>query len=692
MSAPNALANQTSPYLQQHADNPVQWYPWGTEALQLAKQQNKPILLSIGYSACHWCHVMAHESFENEQTAAIMNQHFINIKVDREERPDLDKIYQLAHNMLAQKAGGWPLTMFLTPDDHIPFFGGTYFPPEPRHGLPAFNEILQKVAGFYQQGQEQIQQQNTALATALHQYEHLASEQQANISATPLHEAIEQLSENFDSVNGGFGGAPKFPHLTNLEFLFDHYWVMQQQGKAAPETLEMALFSLKKMVLGGIYDHIGGGLCRYSVDELWMIPHFEKMLYDNGPFLSVCAKAYQICQLTDRVEDAKLFKRVLQQSADWVMREMQSPEGGFYSTLDADSEGEEGKFYVWQQEDVKQLLDEETYELFATQFGLNWKPNFEGAWHLHTFRERSELAEKFNLPIETVDEKLDQACTILFKQREQRIRPHRDEKTLVSWNGLMIKGLAMAGRVLGRDDYVQAAQKAVDFIQQTMWERGRLKATYKDGKAHLNAYLDDYAFLLDGLLELLQTDWRNQDLSLAIQLAEVLLADFADPEKGGFYFTAHSHEALISRPKSYADESMPSGNGVAASALHRLGHLLVEARFYTASEKVLNAAWAHIEQLPYAHGALLLALNEFMNPSQTIILRGKPELVAEWKAVYIASAQPHQVCFAIPKQLEDDMPVVRQTQADIVAYVCTGMQCDAPITDIEAFKQCLKAS
>ncbi|MEK7989486.1 MAG: thioredoxin domain-containing protein [Thiotrichaceae bacterium] len=690
MSTTNALAHETSPYLQQHADNPVQWHPWGEEALQLAKQQNKPILLSIGYSACHWCHVMAHESFEDEQTAAIMNEHFINIKVDREERPDLDKIYQLAHNMISQKAGGWPLTMFLTPDEHIPFFGGTYFPPVARHGLPAFNEILQKISGFYQQGKEQIQQQSAALTAALHQYEHFVNDEKASISAAPLHEAIEQLTDNFDSVQGGFGGAPKFPHLTNLEFIFDHYWTMQQQDNADVQSLEMALFSLKKMVLGGIYDQLGGGLCRYSVDELWMIPHFEKMLYDNGPFLVVCSKAYQICQLTDRTEDAKLFKRVIQDSADWVIREMQSPEGGFYSTLDADSEGEEGKFYAWERDEIKQLLDAETYELFAAQFGLNWKPNFEGKWHLHGFRERVALAEKFELPIETVDEKIDYARAILFQQREQRIRPHRDEKVLVSWNGLMIKGLAMAGRVLGRDDYVQAAQKSVDFIQQSMWEQGRLKATYKDGKARLNAYLDDYAFLLDGQLELLKTDWRNQDLSFAIQLAEVLLAEFADPKTGSFYFTAHRHEALISRPKSYADESMPSGNGIAALALHRLGHLLVETRFYTASEKVLNAAWAHIQQLPYAHGALLLALNEFINPCQTIILRGEPELVAQWKTAYLELAKPHQVCFAIPKQLKDDMPVVRQTQADIVAYVCSGMQCDAPITDIETFKQCLK--
>lgn len=686
----NALANETSPYLQQHADNPVQWYPWGTDALQLAKQQDKPILLSIGYSACHWCHVMAHESFESEQTAAIMNEHFINIKVDREERPDLDKIYQLAHNMLAQRAGGWPLTMFLTPDDHIPFFGGTYFPPEPRHGLPAFSEILQKVAGFYHQSKAQIQQQNSALTAALHQYEHLASDQQANISETPLHEAVEQLADNFDEVHGGFGGAPKFPHLTNIEFLLDYYWM--RQDKADEKALDMALFSLKKMLLGGIYDQIGGGLCRYSVDELWMIPHFEKMLYDNGPFLSVCAKAYQICQFTGRDEEAKLFKRVTQESADWVIREMQSPEGGFYSTLDADSEGEEGKFYVWQRDEIKQLLDEQTYELFTALFGLNWKPNFEGAWHLHHFRERGELAEKFNLPIETVDEKLEQAKSILFQHRSRRIRPHRDEKVLVSWNGLMVKGLATAGRILQRDDYVQAAHKAVDFIHQHMWQQGRLQASYKDGKAHLNAYLDDYAFLLDGLLALLQTDWRNQDLSFAIQLAEVLLAEFADSEAGGFYFTAHRHESLISRPKSYADESMPSGNGIAALALHRLGHLLVETRFYNASEKVLNAAWAHIQQLPYAHGALLLALNEFLYPCQTIILRGEAELVKQWKAVYLQSAQPHQVCFAIPKQLNDDMPVVRQTQTDIVAYVCEGVQCDAPITDIEAFKQRLTVS
>ncbi len=676
----NALANETSPYLQQHADNPVQWYPWGETALQLAKQQDKPILLSIGYSACHWCHVMAHESFENAKTAAIMNEHFINIKVDREERPDLDKIYQLAHNMLTQRAGGWPLTMFLMPDNHLPFFGGTYFPPQSRYNLPSFNELLLKISGFYQQNRDQIQQQNTALHTALHQYEHLTTtEQQSTISATPLHEAVKQLADNFDSTQGGFGGAPKFPHLINIEFLLDYYWVQQ----ADQHVLDMALFSLEKMALGGIYDQIGGGLCRYSVDELWMIPHFEKMLYDNGPFLSVCAKAYQICQQLGR--DGELFKRVMQESADWVIREMQSPKGGFYSSLDADSEGEEGKFYTWQRDEIKQLLDEETYSLFAAQFSLNQQANFEGRWHLHTFREPSEVAKKFDLTIDTVNKKLSQARKILFQHREQRVRPHRDEKILVSWNGLMIKGLAAVGRVLGREDYIRSAQKAVDFIEKNMYEQGLLKATCKDARAHLNAYLDDYAFLLDGLLELLQTDWRNQDLSFAIRLAEVLLAEFADTDRGGFYFTAHRHEALISRPKSYADESMPSGNGIAALALHRLGHLLVESRFYSASEKVLDAAWAHIEQLPYAHGALLLTLHELLYPSQTIILRGEPEQVAQWKQVYLQTARPHQLCFAIPKQLE--MSTIQKVQLDIVAYICEGIQCDAPITDIGQFRE-----
>lgn len=680
---PNALIHETSPYLQQHAHNPVQWYAWGDEALNLAQQTNKPILLSIGYSACHWCHVMAHESFADPNTAAIMNKYFINIKVDREERPDLDKIYQLAHNMLLQKAGGWPLTLFLTPDDKMPFFGGTYFPPSPRHGLPAFAELLGKVASFYQQHREQINQQNQALHAALHQYEHLASEA-ATINAQPLHAAVEQLNQHFDAVHGGFGSAPKFPQLASLGFLLEYY--ASQAHDNANICLDMALFTIEKMFLSGIYDQVGGGLYRYAVDDLWMIPHFEKMLYDNGSFLNLCVQAFEISNALGM--DSTLFARAARKTADWAIREMQSEQGGFYAALDADSEGEEGKFYLWQPDEIERLLPEENYNLFSSQFALDWEANFEHKWHLHSFRTPQEVANKYAISVEQVWLHFDTSTEILREYREQRIKPHRDEKILVAWNALMIKGLAAAGRTLKCETYIQAAQQAVDFIRDNMWVQGRLLATYKDG-AKFPAYLDDYAFLLDALIELLQTRWRNQDLSFAIQLAEVLLHQFNDEQQGGLFFTSHQHEELISRPKSYADESMPSGNGVAALALYRLGHLLVEPRFYGLTEQILQAAHGHIQQLPYAHSALLSALNEFLHPRTSIILRGEPDLVASWQQVCQDSQKIWRLCFAIPKQVPmgQDLPITGSaSQAEIIAYICTGVKCESPITNLTDFK------
>jgi len=682
----NPLINETSPYLLQHAHNPVQWYPWGEQALSLAKEQNKPILLSIGYSACHWCHVMAHESFENPDTAALMNDLFVNIKVDREERPDLDKIYQMAHQLIIQRAGGWPLTMFLSPKEHYPFFGGTYFPPQPRYGMPAFSEILTKVAAFYHSHQAQINEQNRSLAQALQGgYESSAPEQ---INAAPFNQARAQLGQNFDHTHAGFGGAPKFPHISNIERLLHHYVISARQGKQPDEEgLHMALFTLKKMALGGIYDHLGGGFCRYSVDDLWMIPHFEKMLYDNGPFLGIYSEAWQL------IETESLFKRTALETADWVIREMQSPEGGFYSSFDADSEGEEGKFYIWTPAEVKSLLDEELYPPFAHHFGLDKPANFEGNWHLHVYHEREEM-----------DARLDKARDILFQHREGRVHPGRDEKILTSWNALMIKGMATAGRIFVREDYLKAAEQSLDFIRNTLWVDGRLLAT--NGKAHLNAYLDDYAFLLDAILSLLQARWRDGDMAFAIELAEVLLEEFADTAQGGFYFTGHNHETLISRPKSFSDDSVPSGNGIAAHALGRLGHILGETRYLEAAEKTIQAAWSSLMQMASGHTTMLLAVEDYLFPPQTIILRGEPETLKKWQAVCQKNYAPQRLSFAIPTGSEakvfararkllprkDDLPGMlanRKAEGAAVAYVCSGYQCSAPIMSLDELTKVL---
>ncbi|HEY7840856.1 MAG TPA: thioredoxin domain-containing protein, partial [Gammaproteobacteria bacterium] len=440
----NALAAETSPYLLQHAHNPVQWYPWGTEALERARRENKPILLSIGYSACHWCHVMAHESFEDEATAALMNEHFVNIKVDREERPDIDKIYQTAQQLLTRRTGGWPLTMFLTPEDQVPFFGGTYFPPEPRYGMPGFRDLLARVAEYYRSERAAIGRQNEALVETLERLQHVTTPGQPD--PAPLHAAVDELESIFDAQFGGFGGAPKFPHPSNLEFLADYAACRREEGDSGPErATRMTRFTLERMAEGGICDQLGGGFCRYSVDAYWMIPHFEKMLYDNGPLLALYADAWHVTR-------EPLFRRVASETADWVMREMQSPDGGYYSSLDADSEGAEGRFYVWTQEEVRAALTDEEYRALAPRFGLDRPPNFEHAWHLHVFRPVGEISTLLSVDAAKVETLIDSARRKLLRVREKRVRPGRDEKVLTSWNALMIRGMARAALRLGRSD------------------------------------------------------------------------------------------------------------------------------------------------------------------------------------------------------------------------------------------------
>ncbi len=679
-TTPNRLINETSPYLRQHAHNPVEWYPWGPEALAQAQLENKPILLSIGYSACHWCHVMAHESFEDEETAQVMNTLFINIKVDREERPDLDKIYQAAHHLLAQRSGGWPLTMFLTPTDQVPFFGGTYFPVEPRYGLPGFKELLRRVAVFYHGNTEEVQQQNTALLNAMQRMAPAVDATQEPVNAMPLDIARRQLEQSFDARHGGFGRAPKFPHPTHIERLLRHWSATSQPGAQAcdDKALSMACFTLTKMAHGGLYDQIGGGFCRYSVDEMWMIPHFEKMLYDNGPLLVLYSEAWLITR-------DPLFKRIADETATWVMRDMQSLTGGYYATLDADSEGYEGKFYAWSREEVRALLSDDEYQMVARRFGLDQAANFEGAWHLHVYEEIPALAAEFSLTEKQFVAALDRARKKLFNARETRVHPGRDEKILTAWNGLMIKGMAAAGRHLQRADYIDSAQRALDFIREHLWKNGRLLANYKDGRATLPAYLDDYVFLIDGILELLQARWRDGDLAFAMALADVVLTHFEDAGKdkgqGGFYFTADDHEQLMLRPKSWGDDALPSGNGVAAYVLGRLGHLLGENRYLDAAARAIHTAWPTVKELPYAHNAMLLAVEEYLYPPQTIILRGQPQELHDWHMLCTEKYAPRRMTLAIPEDALNLPAMLAQRNAthETVAYVCSGLVCHAPV-------------
>jgi uncharacterized protein YyaL (SSP411 family) len=680
--APNRLINETSPYLLQHAYNPVDWYPWCEEALQKAKQENKPILLSIGYSACHWCHVMEHESFEDEDTAALMNELFVSIKVDREERPDLDKIYQFAHQLLTQRSGGWPLNMFLTPDDQTPFFGGTYFPPTTRHGMPPFKEIMKKVVQFYREHPEDIGKQNDSVKEYMRRASEGRSPENNSLDAKPLVEARKQLEGNYDEHFGGFGGAPKFPHPTNIERLLRHWHGSTLTEKADDKALAMARNTLHAMVSGGLYDQLGGGFCRYSVDEEWMIPHFEKMLYDNGPLLVLYADAWA-------ATGDNVFRRATEETAEWVIREMQSPEGGYYSTLDADSEEEEGKFYVWQLSEVQQLLDQDEYEVAKLYYGLSRIPNFEGGWHLHVTKQLDDVAQEINISPDKARHSLDSARKKLFTAREKRVHPGRDEKILTSWNGLMIKGMAVAGRRLSRDDFIESAERALDFIRNTLWVDGRLLATYKDNKAHLNAYLDDYVFLVDGILSLLEARWRDGDLQFAIELINVVLDHFS-AEEGGFYFTADDHEQLIQRPRPWMDEATPAGNGIAAQVLLRLGYLLGNADYIDAAESTLNAAWYEIEQFPHAHNALLTGLEEFLSPTETVIIRGPAKTIKQWQMELAKDYAPKRIVLTIPEDaasLPDALADYAPEKGRVLAYVCRDRACQAPVSELNQLRE-----
>lgn len=680
----NKLAEETSPYLLQHAENPVAWYPWGEEALELAKSLNKPILLSIGYSACHWCHVMAHESFEDEKTASLMNELFVNIKVDREERPDLDKIYQSAHQMLTRRSGGWPLTMFLMPDDQMPFFGGTYFPDKPRYQMPSFKNLMKRVITLFEERKEDIQHQNESLSDALSSI-YSPKTSSVALSSAPLDQVRMDLQQQFDAEQGGFGVAPKFPHTPFIERLLRHAVSVNSDTQQEDEkALSIATFTLEKMALGGINDQLAGGFCRYSVDNYWMIPHFEKMLYDNASLLAEYAHA-------NAVSPHPLFERVCHETAQWLIREMQSDtksgQGGYYSSLDADSadehgHGHEGLFYVWSPEEVKSYLNDQEYAVFARRFGLDRKPNFEGKWHLHVYCSMRELAEEFDLSEAELSVLIDSARDKLRVVRDRRIWPGRDDKILTSWNALMIRGMAISSRYLNCSQYAESATKAVDFIRNTLWKEGRLLATYKDGKAHLMAYLDDYAFLLDALLELLQVRWRNEDIQFATALADVLLEHFEDKQNGGFWFVAHDHENLIQRPKSYTDDAIPNGNGVAAFALARLGYLLGEPRYLDAAEGTLKNASAGINQSPSAHCTLLKALEEYLSAPQTVILRGKPDDLAKLKIEMNQKYASRRQCYFIVDD-ELDLPGAlndKKSADTTLAYICEGMTCLPPVT------------
>jgi uncharacterized protein YyaL (SSP411 family) len=679
----NHLAGETSPYLLQHVHNPVDWHPWGEVALALALQQDKPILVSIGYSACHWCHVMEHESFENEATAAIMNKHFVCIKVDREERPDLDKIYQTVHQMLMKRPGGWPLNMFLTADDHIPFFGGTYFPNVARYGMPAFSDLLGNLSKFYRDNRDEIREQNSRMAQYFRQLEQ--GHAGGDISSEPLVAARRQIESQFDPVYGGFGQAPKFPHPTTLERCLRHWHRSKLNSGEDEYALKMVTTTLQAMANGGLYDQLRGGFYRYSVDEKWTIPHFEKMLYDNAQLLPLYVDA------SIATDDAN-FTRIANETAAWVIDEMQSPEGAYYATLDADSEGQEGIFYTWSDKELASLLS--TLELTVVNkiYGLKGEPNFEGRWHLNVALSQISASEQLNIPPEDFTELLISAKQKLLDHQNLRIRPGRDEKILTAWNGLTIYAMARAGRVLTRVEYLNSASRAVDFVRDKLWRNGRLLATTKDDQARLNAYLDDYVFVIYGILELLESRWSTNNLNFAIEMMYVVLDHFEDKEQGGFFFTSDDHESLVYRPKTGSDDSVPSGNGIAAQVLLRLGHLINEPRFLDAAARTLTAFGDELNQNASSCGALLTALEDFLYPGEFVLLRGNETAMQEWSAVCHAEYRPGRHCYKLPVN-DSALPASlgdRKVLGDITAYICSGTTCQPPVTDKKNFISSLR--
>jgi hypothetical protein len=667
MGVPNRLAQETSPYLLQHQDNPVDWYPWGPEALQRAREEDKPVLLSVGYSACHWCHVMERESFEDAETAAYMNEHFVNVKVDREERPDVDAIYMEAVQAISGH-GGWPMTVFLDPDG-VPFYGGTYFPPDTSRGMPSFRMVMEAVVHAFETQREEIRERAPGTRARLGAIGEVEPRDDLPGPAE-LEEAVRRLLAAADRRNGGFGGAPKFPPASSLELLL-----------ARGETQHVEL-TLDRMLAGGIYDQLGGGFARYAVDAIWLVPHFEKMLYDNALLARVYLHGWQ--QLGhDR------YRRICEETLDWMLREMRGPEGGFYSALDADSEGEEGKFYVWTPAQIREVLaadpncikfSSQQVENLMQFWGVSEEGNFEGANILH--RAGGAAAEE--------PEGLAEARRALLEARSRRVWPGLDDKRLTSWNALAIAALADAGAVLGREDYLDAARTCAAFLlEQLRDEDGNLLRTYKDDRAHLNAYLEDHAFLLEALLALYEATFEARWFEEARSLVETTIARFGDPERGGFYSTSSDHEELIARRKEVGDHPIPSGNSSAAMGLLRLAALTGERRYEEAGAGVFALFAKPAVEHPDAFAHLLRALDFHLSPTREVALTGDD--LSELAAVVRERPRPHLVLAGGPEGSEQPPLLAGRTTVEgrPAAYVCENFACQLPVTEAEELRRLL---
>jgi uncharacterized protein len=669
----NRLAKETSPYLLQHAHNPVDWFPWGEEALAVARQERKPILLSIGYSACHWCHVMEHESFENEATAKLMNDNFVNIKVDREERPDLDQIYMSAVQMMTQH-GGWPMTVFLTPEG-IPFYAGTYFPPADRYNMPGFPRVLISVAAAFRERPDDVQE---TAASVLGELQRAAATREASelLGTDLLEAAYRGIIRNYDTGNGGFGSAPKFPPAMTLEFLLQTF---HRTGNE--QALEIVGYTCRKMAAGGIYDQLGGGFHRYSTDARWLVPHFEKMLYDNALLSRLYLHYYQ-------VSHDESARAVAVGILDYVVREMTDPAGGFYSTQDADSEGVEGKFFVWGLDEISALLGEHDARLFAAYYNVTAAGNFEGENILNITKDLAAVAAAERVAPKELSASLKRSRALLFAVRERRIKPARDEKILTAWNGLMLASFAEAGAILKRPDYLEVAKRNARFILDNLRREGLLLRTCKDGQAKLNAYLEDYACFSDGLLSLFQTSGELEWLEAAISLTATMVTEFWDEEDGGFFYVGSSHEKLIVRSKDFFDNATPAGNSVATEVLLRLGLLLENSDYQRRAATVLRLTANSMERYPSGFGRLLCALDFYLSTPKEIALVGDPEaeetrlLATEiWQGYLpnkvIAQGSPDNPLAAKLIPLLRNRPLVDDTAT---AYVCEHFACRQPVT------------
>ena len=683
----NRLSEENSLYLRQHADNPVHWYPWCDAALDVAKQKNRPILLSIGYSACHWCHVMAHESFEHEATARLMNDLFVNIKVDREERPDLDRIYQLSHQLLTGRGGGWPLTVFLDPVEHIPFFAGTYFPPEPRHGMPSFRDLLCRVRQWYDQNRDEVKGQNNKLReaiTAINQPMVKAGPAATgNREAKILEDAAQQLLARHDSVNGGYGDAPKFPQAPLLSAVSA---LGGPASEAGGELLAKSLkFTLETMARSGLRDHLDGGFFRYCVDATWTIPHFEKMLYDNAMLLPLYAEGAKRW-------NSQVMKEAAEGIASWLQTSMRHETGGYCASIDADAGGAEGSFHVWHKDEINELLAESSRQIFCRSYGLDQVPNFEGkAWHLVRRLSAGELAKASGDSEQAIKQALGEARSVLVSAREKRVHPTLDSKRLTSWNALLTEGLVRAGLALDRDDWLESADQIIEFIHREAWDGERLFAVYYAGEAKFTAYLDDYAWLLNAIMFFLQARWKDQYLHFATRLGDTLLARFQDPEHGGFFFSDAAVEVPIARSMIFQDDATPAGNAIAVSALQKLGALTGELHYTEAAQRCLARSMDLLGQSPLACTSLLPVLQESVNPRPHIIISGTDVQQCEELKQWVNTS--YQVDCYVIGQAQDSLPGILSQYLScepVTAWVCHGMRCMPPAESREALKQRLE--